>query len=80
MEELITQVGFPIACVMGCAYFIWQKSEQNRADTLRREEKMFQQLERFGNTLDSFNTTLTKIDTRLEVLEKQMGVTGGNKK
>ena len=73
MEQLITQVGFPIACVIGCAYFIWQKSEQNRADTLRREEKMFEQLKRFGDTLDSFNTTLTKIDSRLEVVEKRIG-------
>lgn len=73
MEQLITTLGFPVACVLGCAYFIWHTNQQQREDNNKREEKLFAQLDKFGDSLDSFNTTLTKIDARLEVVEKKVG-------
>lgn len=72
MAELIANLGFPIACVCGCAYFIWQNNQQTREDNKLREETMFKQLERFGGSLDNFNLTLIKINTRLEAVEKKL--------
>lgn len=72
MEQIITNLGFPIACVVGCGYFIWHTTQQSREDNNRREERMFEQLDKFGDSLDSFNSTLTKIDARLEIVEKKI--------
>ena len=72
MEQIITSLGFPIACCVGCAYFIWHNTQQQRGDNIRREEKMYEQFSKFGDSLDSFNTTLTKIDARLEAVEKKL--------
>ena len=77
MEQIITNLGFPIACVVGCAYFIWHTTQQGRTDNIRREEKMYEQFSKFGDSLDSFNTTLTKIDSRLEIVEKKLDSKGG---
>lgn len=73
MEQIITNLGFPIAVAVGCGYFIYITTQQQREDNNKREEKMFAQLDKFGDSLDSFNTTLTKIDARLEVVEKKVG-------
>lgn len=72
MVEIITNLGFPIAAVCGCAYFIYTTNQQQREDNNKREEKLFTQLEKFGGSLDSFNTTLIKIDARLEAVEKKV--------
>lgn len=72
MEQLIADLGFPIACVVGCAYFIWNTTQQQRIDNGKREDRMFEQLDKFGDSLDSFNETLCKIDKRLETVEKQI--------
>ena len=100
MVEIITELGFPIACVVACGYFIWNTSQQTRTDnkaTLdkimednktiqdkimkdnnQREERMFNQLDKFGDSLDNFNTTLTKVDSRLEAVEKAVEIRGDN--
>lgn len=83
MITLIQTLGFPIACVLGMGYFIfniwdrqtkeWQQQSDAMAERCQaREEKLYQQIDRFNDTLSSFNTTLIKIDARLEVLEKDL--------
>lgn len=75
ITTIINTLGFPIACVIACGFFIWKTQQQTREDNRERETKMFEQLDKFGDSLDSFNNTLTKIDTRLEAVEKELKIT-----
>lgn len=72
ISDIIANLGFPIACVLGCAYFIYNNNKSQREDSQKREDRMFKQLENFGKTMDNFNQTLTKIDSRLEALENKV--------
>lgn len=78
--ESISQLGFPIFCVLACAFYINSQSkiqmedmnrylEQQRTDSIERETKYQEQIEHFGDTLQKFNETLNRIDTRLAVVE-----------
>lgn len=53
ISTLITNVGFPIVCVLGCAYFIWNMVRQEREENAKREE-------RYLTTIDKFTTVLEK--------------------
>lgn len=68
--QVINTVGFPIACVIACGYFIYKTTQQNREDNKEREDKMYEQLDKFGDNLSKFNDTLNKIDSRLEAVER----------
>ena len=70
--EFISTLGFPIACVVACAYYIIIINRQSREDTKAREERMYSQLDKFSDSLDNFNATLVRIDTRLEAVEKKI--------
>lgn len=70
--EFISTLGFPIACVVACAYYIMVINKQSREDTKAREERMYSQLDKFSDSLDNFNATLVRIDTRLEAVEKKI--------
>ena len=74
--NMINTVGFPIACVITCGYFIYKTNQQNRQDNKDREDKMYKQLDKFGDNLDKFNDTLNKIDSRLEAVEKAINKAG----
>lgn len=78
--ENISQLGFPIFCVLGCAFYINSQSkiqredmnrylEQQRTDSIERETKYQEQIGHFSDTLQKFNETLNRIDTRLAVVE-----------
>lgn len=72
ITTLISTVGFPIACVIGMAFFfykIWQKNTEREDRTL---EQSASQMEKFSTSLDKFNETLIRIDTRLEAVEKKL--------
>lgn len=76
MEEItavISSLGFPIACVIACGYYIFTINKQTREDSKIREERLYSQLDKFSDSLDNFNKTLTRIDARLEIVEKRIG-------
>lgn len=79
----ISTVGFPIVAVIGCAYFVWvivnnyrqdcnTNIQEVRAAAERREDRLYQQIDKFEASLDAFNNTLISIDSRLEMLEKKL--------
>ena len=70
--NFISSLGFPVACVVACAYYIIIINRQSREDTKAREERMYSQLEKFSSSLDNFNETLVRIDTRLATVEKNL--------
>lgn len=47
-----------------------QQYENMAQRCLVREEKLYQQIDKFNDNLANFNATLNRIDTRLEQLEK----------
>ena len=83
MEEVLTAistVGFPIVAVIGLAFFIykvWAKTQENMQNQIQsaaelnriREEKLYEQIDKFNATLSDFNSTLISIDKRLELIE-----------
>lgn len=86
ITALISTVGFPIVAVLGLAWFIYQifqkttsanekQMEQMAQRCQAREDKLYEQIDKFNNILISFNATLASIDTRLEMIEQQMAET-----
>ena len=71
MEQLITNLGFPIVSVIACGNFIFKMQQQQREDTNRREERMFEQMNNITITLSNINTSLELLSERIEKLEEQ---------
>ena len=71
MEQLISGLGFPIASVVACGGFIFKMQQQQREDTNRREERMFEQMNNITITLSNINTSLELLSERIEKLEEQ---------
>lgn len=76
IQQIITTLGFPIACVIALGFFVWKVWQQNTNNAKEREDRLFQQIDKFSISLDNFNTTLIKIDTRLEAVEKKIDNNG----
>ena len=71
MEQIISSLGFPIASVVACGGFIFKMQQQQREDTNRREERMFEQMNNITITLSNINTSLELLSERIEKLEEQ---------
>ena len=71
MEQLISSLGFPVASVVACGGFIYKMQQQQREDTIRREERMFEQMDNITLTLSNINTSLELLNERIEKLEEQ---------
>lgn len=72
ITSLISTVGFPIACVIGMAFFFYKMWQKNSDREDRALNQSAAQMEKFSNSLDKFNETLIRIDTRLEAVEKKL--------
>lgn len=81
IQTLISSLGFPIVCTLGLGIFvfkIWkaQREDNNKQLTqmsercLAREERLYQQMDKYNQILSDAVETLTKIDTRISVLEE----------
>ena len=68
ITQIIDNQGFPILCALALGWFVYKIYIQST----KREERLYSQIDKFGDSLNSFNTTLTKIDARLEVVEKHI--------
>lgn len=80
LMELVGSMGFPIVCAIGMGWFIYQifvkttngheQAMEKMAERCQaREDKLYEQIDKFNITLNSFNETLIRIDARLEALE-----------
>ena len=70
--QLIQTLGFPIACVVACGWFIAKKDKATTEANCKREERMYQQFDKFSTSLDNFNDTLKSIDNRVGAVEKKL--------
>ena len=80
MELLINSLDFPVACVVGLAYYFVQKDKSSREDinkiidNLREDNKLDRELyrdtiDKFDSKLDKFAIALESNNNRLECIE-----------
>ena len=74
VTTLITNLGFPIVCVLGCAYFIWYMVKQEREENIKREERYLTTIDKFTTVLEKVNENLSTNNKRLEYIEKKMNI------
>ena len=75
MEEivsLITNLGFPIVCVIACAYFINNIIKSEREENQKREEKYIDTINKFSSVLEKVNENLSNNNKRLEYIENKL--------
>ena len=72
ITNLITNLGFPIVCVIGCAYFINYIIKADREENQKREEKYIETINKFSIVLDKVNDNLSAINKRLEYFENKL--------
>ena len=83
MEEIISNLGFPIASVVGLAYYFVQKDKTSREDinkimdNLREDNKMDREMyrdtiDKFDCILDKFAIALESNNNRLETIENDI--------
>ena len=81
IQSIISTLGFPIVCTIGLGVFvfnIWKaQREDNNAQLakmsercLAREERLYEQMDKYNEILSDAVETLAKIDTRISVLEE----------
>ena len=69
---LITNLGFPICCVIACAYFINYIIKAEREENQKREEKYIETINNFSVVIDKVNDNLINNNKRLEYIENKL--------
>ena len=72
ITNLITNLGFPIVCVIGCAYFINYIIKAEREENQTREQKYIDTINKFSVVLEKVNHNLSAINKRLEYFENKL--------
>lgn len=83
MSELITTLGFPIACVVAMAAFIfyiyntWTKENQQTLEKLQercqvREDKLYDEIAKNREVISSAITTIAHYAEKLDVIQKDI--------
>ena len=70
--NLITNLGFPIVCVIACAYFINYIIKAEREENQKREEKYIETINNFSVVMDKVNENLINNNKRLEYIENKL--------
>ena len=72
ISTLITNLGFPICCVIACAYFINYMIKSDREENQKREEKYIETINNFSSVMDKVNENLINNNKRLEYIENKL--------
>ena len=72
VTNLITNLGFPIVCVIACAYFINYIIKAEREENQKREEKYIETINRFSTVMEKVNDNLSANNKRLEYIENKL--------
>ena len=72
IQNLITKLGFPIVCVVACAYFINYIIKAEREENQKREEKNIDTINKFSVVLEKVNDNLSAMNKRLEYFENKL--------
>lgn len=66
--ELISSVGFPIACVVGLGWFIWNIYKQS----VEREDRLMEVNEKAISTIAKYADRLDEIQTDVQIIKQDM--------
>ena len=72
ITNLVTTLGFPIVCVIACAYFINYIIKAEREENQKREEKYIDTINKFSVVLEKVNDNLSAMNKRLEYFENKL--------
>ena len=72
ISNAITTLGFPIICVIACAYFINYIIKAEREENQKREEKYIETINQFSVVMDKVNDNLIANNKRLEYIENKL--------
>ena len=72
IAQLIENFGFPIAVTIACGYFIWKMYNNMVAENANRENKLFDMISKFNDSLDKFASILEGYEGRLGNIEKDV--------
>ena len=72
ITSVITTLGFPIVCVIACAYFINYIIKAEREENQKREEKYIETINKFSVVLEKVNDNLSTNNKRLEYIENKL--------
>ena len=72
VTNLITNLGFPIVCVIACSYFINYIIKAERDENQKREEKYIDTINKFSIVLEKVNDNLSAMNKRLEYFENKL--------
>ena len=72
ISNLVTTLGFPIVCVIACAYFINYIIKAEREENQKREEKYIETINKFSVVMDKVNENLINNNKRLEYIENKL--------
>ena len=72
ITNLVTSLGFPIVCVIACAYFINYIIKAEREENQKREEKYIETINKFSVVMDKVNDNLITNNKRLEYIENKL--------
>ena len=70
--NLITNLGFPIVCVIACAYFINYIIKAEREENQKSEEKYIETINKFSTVLEKVNDNICTNNKRLEYIENKL--------
>ena len=70
--NLITNLGFPIVCVIACAYFINNMIKSEREENQKREQNYIETINNFSTVMDKVNENLITNNKRLEYIENKL--------
>ena len=70
--NLVTTLGFPIVCVIACAYFINYIIKAEREENQKSEEKYIETINKFSVVMDKVNDNLIANNKRLEYIENKL--------
>lgn len=72
VTNLVTNLGFPIVCVVACAYFINYIIKSEREENQKREEKYIETINKFSTVLEKVNDNISTNNKRLEYIENKL--------
>ena len=72
ISNLVTTLGFPIVCLIACAYFINYIIKAEREENQKREEKYIETINKFSVVMDKVNDNLIANNKRLEYIENKL--------
>lgn len=68
IQALITSVGFPIVCVLGMGFFIWQIYKQS----VERENKLYTQVKESREVNAKAIDTIAKYAEKLDTIQQDV--------